>query len=301
MTIKNKMLSNEYEYRNVIELTGTASKYIRVPSSLIIDTEMSDKRVGVFAYLHIYKGIHNKLYISVPELVKWAGYVHDTHKGGNNDKFIDALDELNDRGYLTYYDNITRSSCTKMEVDTNLIYEECLSNGFALLYVDEIEKILTYKSQNHKDTYMNSMTLLLVFAFLRKSIFRTPNRLKPEERSPEGIEKRKERCIEAYANSYKEISYMIGLSPKTVARAVQILEELNLIVVAEPYRLKNEEGCYRTPYTIFANYEKREDSNLLVSGIEYAKGEIAKKAEKISDYRTQYNINWEKFEKKRLN
>lgn len=287
-----KELSKEYEYRNPIELKGLASNYIKIPCSVILDDEMDNRRVAVFTFLSIYKGLNHRMYMSIPSIVEWYGYKSDTHKGGINDKFLNSLDELSDRGYVTdMTEEVKRTNCFEIEFDTQFVYDECSAYSFAILYLDEIEKIVNYKNTNLKDNHLNNLNVLLVFAFLRHAIFRTPNRLKPEEQSEEGIAGRRKRCIEAYANTYKDIAEQLGLSERTVSKAVRVLEELELIVVDETFRILNEKGEFRTPYTLFANMEKRERKHLLAKGINYARGEMERKALKIREYEPMFHIN----------
>lgn len=286
-----QQLDETFEYRDFEELKGSAARYIKIPSSIILYTEMNSKRVSVFTYLSIYKGLNDKLNFSVPLFLEWAGYKSDTHKGGINDSIIDVTDCLSDLDYLYYSENrLTRTSCVEVKFNTQLVFDDCSCMSFAIIYLDEIEKIMQYKDYNSKDTYLNCNTVLLVFAFLRHAIFRTPNKLKPEERSPEGIKSRRERCIEAYADSYKEIGKLLDLSDRTVSKAVKILEELGLIVVAEAYHIKNELGGFNTPYTLFANAYKREKDMLLFTGENYAIDEINRKAAKIRQYNPYFHI-----------
>ena len=288
---KHVELNHEYEYRSVIELEGIASNYIKIPSSVILDTELRSNRVAVFSYLSLYKGIHSRLFVSVPSLLEWTGYKHDPRKGGTNDKFVETLDGLNDRGYLTFMGDLTRTACIEMEFDTQKVFDICFHESFAILYADEIEKIMKYRNANKKDTQLNNVNVLLVFAYLRNVIFRIPNKLKPENRNPEGIKQRREACIEAYATNYKDIAEEIGLSERTVSKAVSVLQELKLIVVDECFRIRTEDGEFRTPYTLFANYEKRDGKYLLTSGLDYARGEMERKAKAIRQYNQFYRIN----------
>ena len=284
----------EYEYTSYKELEGIAKVYIRIPKSLIINKELDSKRISVYTYLHSYKGLHSKMVFSLPMYLKWANYKSDAHNGGINNKIISLMDRLNDIGYITYTDStLTRKNkCIELEFNTNFVYEECVNQGgFAVVWLDEVEKIMNYKEFDANDTYMNCNIVLLVFSFLRCSIFRTPNRLNPEDRSEEGIERRRKKCIEAYAESYKNISQEIGISERMVSNAVKILKKLELIEFAEPYRIKNDNGEYRTPYTIFANVEKREREKLFTFDRNYAINEIERKEASIRKYSTvNYNL-----------
>jgi hypothetical protein len=131
-----------------------------------------------------------------------------------------------------------------------------------------------------------------VFSYLRNKISRRPNELKPEERTSDGIEKRKERLPDAYASNIIDIANELNISPKTLSRIIDILEdELKLIVTDRAYRVKNENGEFRTLPTIFANAYKREDKYLLETGKNYARTEIELKAENMKQHYQDYRID----------
>lgn len=283
MIIGKEFNSNKYEYRFPKELGIDKSNYIRIPMSLLVDNELDKNRVAVYAYIAMYRGLNNKVLFSIPQFLKWAGFKSDTHTGGINDKVLGTLNELNEKGYFVYLDEMTKTSTTEIEVDLKFINEEC-EGDFAFVYIDEIEKIMKLKKSNPKDAHLNSFSVLLTFAFLRRKIFRRINELKPEERYPEKVKDRRERCPEAYASTYIEIADEIGLSSSTVSKAVKILSDLKLIVFEEAYHVRMEDGEFRTPYTMFTNYEKREDKYLLDSGIEYAHAEMIYKMKQINKY-----------------
>ena len=90
------------------------------------------------------------------------------------------------------------------------------------------------------------------------------------------------------------IGELVGLSERTVSKAVEVLQELKLIVIDECFRIRNEQGDFRTPYTLFANYEKRDGKYLVLSGLDYARGELERKAKKINEYNSLYCINEKK-------
>lgn len=283
MIISKDFNSSKYEYRFPKELGIDKSNYIRIPMSLLVDNKLDKNRVSIYAYIAMYRGLNSKVLFSVPKFLEWAGFKSDTRSGGINDKVLDTLNRLSDMGYFVYLDEMTRTSTAEIKVDMQFINEEC-EDDFAFVYIDEIEKIMKFKKNNPKDAHLNSFSVLLTFAYLRRKIFRRINELKPEERYPEQMAERRERCPEAYASTYQEIGVSVGLSSRTVSKAVKILWELKLIVFEESYHVRLEDGEYRTPYTMFTNYEKREDKYLLDSGIEYAHAEMRNKMKQINKY-----------------
>ena len=285
-----KRLDEKYEYRDYVDLEGVSGKYFYVPRTLIRDTKLDANRISVFTYISIYRGLNNKMIFSVPRFLKWANYKSDSHKNGINNKIIETLDMLNDKGYVVYCDNgfVKKTSSVEIETQPEFIGLKCENGGgFGVLYVDEVEKIMNYQIAL-KSTHFNCNTILLVFAYLRDAIYRTPNELKPEERSPEKIADRKKRLPEAYNASFKEIASNLGISDRSVATAIEILEDLKLIVTAKAYHFKNENGEFRTPDIIFANAYKREDKKLLTFDESYAKEQIENKARIMRKYFEKY-------------
>lgn len=275
--------SNRFEYRSPKELEGDKAHYIFVPMSLITDSELNNNRVALFAYLSIYRGLNSKVLFSVPKFIEWAGFKSNTHTGGINDKVLETLDMMNDIGYLAYCDEPSRSSLFEIKMDMQYITEAC-ENNFAILYIDEIEKIMAFKREMGKTSHLNSFSVSLVFAYLRRKIFRRPNELNPEEQTTDGIKSRRERCPEAYACEYKSIGTDLGLKPRVVSKSAKILERLELLVVEEAYHFKTDDGEYRTPYTMFANYEKREGRYLLDYGANYAHREMELREKDIASH-----------------
>lgn len=264
-----------------IPLEGMASKFIRIPLSIILDDEMDARRVGVLSYLKCRCGIDNIVNFSVPDIVEWCGAKPNKGANGTNNKFLNIIDALNDRGYLTYLNEPSRSAFMKCEFDSDKYEEEC--KRFAVVYLDELNKILNYKKTNTKDAHLTNTTILLVFAFLRANIIRRRNQIEYTTGNlTNDIKERRLKEPEAYNDNLKNISNELGISQQTLAKVLDILEhELKLIVTDEIYRIKNDKGEFRTMDTIFANAYKRLNNELLATGEEYSRAEIEAKVEKM--------------------
>lgn len=284
-------IDNRYEYPKTL-LEDSQSKYIYVPLSVITDTELDIRRVGVFSYLRIHCGLNDVIGFTIPDMVEWCGGKSDRKINGTNDKFLNVMDLLSNKNYLTYLTDKSRSSYMKCRFNTSHCYNDCSSNGYAVIYLDELEKIMSYKKENSKDSVLNNITILLAFAYFRNKIKRRPNELKPEERTAEGVQKRRERMPDAYYSNINDAANDIGISSKTLSKIIDILEyELKLIVTDRPYRIKNEDDEYRTPPTIFANAYKRDDKYLLATEDGYSRNEIKMKAEYMKKYYKGYEID----------
>lgn len=284
------LVDGKYEYKRIL-LEESQSKYISIPLSVITDTELDIKRVGIFSYLRAHCGLNNVIGFTISDMVEWCGGKSDRRINGTNDKVLSTLDILSDRGYLTYLTEKSRSSYMKCKFDMNNYCESC-SNGYAVIYLDELEKIMNYQKENLKDGTLNNTTILLVFAYLRNKIRRRPNELMPEERTNDGIKKRKERLPDAYGSNINDIANELNISSKTVSKIIDILEYgLELIVTDRAYRVKNVNNEFRTLPTIFANAYKREDKYLLATGETYSRTEIALKAKNMKQHYQDYKID----------
>lgn len=292
------LVDGKYEYKK-IPLEELQSKYIYIPLSVITDTELDIRRVSIFSYLRIHCGLNNVIGFTIPDMVEWCGGKPDRRTNGTNDKMLSTLDALSDEGYLTYLTETSRSSYMKCKLNTSYYYEMC-SSGYSAIYLDELEKIMNYKKENSKDSTLNNTTILLVFSYLRNKIRRRPNELMPEERTSEGIRKRKERLPDAYGSNINSIADELNISSKTVSKIIDILEqELKLIVTDRAYRVKNEDDEFRTLPTIFANAYKREDKYLLNTGDDYSRTEIELKAENMKQHYQDYRIDKRKRKNKK--
>lgn len=278
----------KYEYDKV-PLTELESKYIYIPMSVIVDKELDSKRIGVFSYLRIHCGLNDIVGFTIPDMVEWCGMKPNKREGKNNDKFLSVVNDLVNRGYLTYLTEKSKSSYIKCKINMEYYYNKC-SNGFSVIYLDELQKILSYK--NLQGNSINNTNLLLVFAYFRNKIKRRPNELKPEERTTKNIKLRKERLPDAFDGNINDISKELGIHKQTVAKIVDILEyELELIVTDRAYRIKNDKDEFRTLPTIFANAYKRDDKYLLLTGEDYGRTEIQLKAENMKQYYQDYKID----------
>ena len=283
------------EFKAICKLEGPSKNYFRIPDEIIYNCELGKIRIALYAYLYIHKGINDIVNFSVPLFLNWAGLKSDSHSGGMNDKVLTAMELLSDMGYVCFVGDkkLTRTSCAEIQFNTQLVHNMCCSGDrFAIVYLDEVESIMRYKNEKKSDTHFNSFSILLVFVYLRRSIIRRKNKLNPEERSEERIKDRRMRIPEAYNGKYKDIAFELGISERIVSKSVEILRRLKLIVVGVPYRIRGIDGEYRTPDFLFSNFQKRDEGQLLISGIEYAKTEINLKAKQMHDYHKKFGVNY---------
>lgn len=279
----------EYEYSSYVDLDDVSCNYFRVPSSIISGIDIGDKRVSVFSFFSIRRGLDRNLLFSVNNIVKWMKKQPNRNANGINNKIIQTIKNLSDWGYLELFDELNNSSCIEANFNLQKISHECdeRKDGFALIYLDELNKILSYQDLNTKDVFFNNDIVLLVFAYLRMKIYRRSNKLLLGEINLDNredheydIKERMLRAPEAYDCYYYEIAEELGLSPRIVSKAVNVLWNLNLIYFEPLPRIKYNDK-WRTDHTIFCNTYKREKNYLLASGSDYYMQEIVNKKKKL--------------------
>ena len=284
---RDTYLSGHYEYSSPMELDSVSGNYFAVPASIIFDTEMTEKRTTVFSFFSVYRGLNCNLFFSINNIVKWMGKQPNRHSNGINTKIMQIIERLKGEGYLTLSEELTNSSCIEATFNLSKISHECDNERFAIIYLDELNKILSYQNPNTKDAFLNSDVILLVFSFIRMKIYRRRNKLFLEEIGVDNknnheldIQTRKLRSPEAYDCFYYEIAEELGLTARTVSKAVDVLNELGLIY-SEPLPRIKYENKWRTDHTIFCNTYKREGSYLLANGKDYYLTEIENKKKKL--------------------
>lgn len=293
------------EYLNPVELDDDSKYYITIPHSLIIPDESVVKNVDkavvkksltVFSHMYVRKGGDNKVLFSVNHIVEQLGLVPNRTANGINAKILCAIDFLRDKGYISIDDIPNSRKLVYAKFNAKAVADEIHGeNRFAIIYVDELEKIMSYRFSNKQNTYSTNIdSLLLVFAYLRMMIYRRRNEFLPGEGNIDGkdsrdndIVARRLRSPDVYDCFYGDIADDLGLSARVVSEAVDILrDELHLIYYeALPrfkYKDENGEVRWRTDCTLFCNTYKREGAFLLASGTEYYESEIENKKRKLA-------------------
>lgn len=291
-------MNEAIEFPLTTKLEGNARTFIQIPSSVILDTDMNPIRTIVFSYFSFKRGLDCKLIFSVNEVVKWLNKIPNRTKEGISNKVLQSIKDLKDRGYLAYWNeaferegNYKKSIWEKyIETEFNMdkIESECKQDDetkeykqYAIIYLDELQKILDYSPED-KEAYSNTFIIYLVFAYLRMILLQKKRR---NTCCAEYLETRRKTYPEAYNCFYFEIADALGISNRAVGKAIGVLRELDLIYSENLPKIryidKDNEIRFRTDHTIFCNTYKREYGYLLASGESYYLEEIANKKKRI--------------------
>lgn len=279
------MSEDNFEYPSPKLLTGKAARYINIPASLIFDLQTDAKDLAAFTFLSVKRSVDDSVTFSLTDdLVKWNGFAPSRQPNGINHKFIDSLEKLREKGYIS---DVSKSGpYYRLTFNSQKVYDECQEYSFAVLYLDEIEKVIQHRNTDG-DRYLNIPTLLFMLMFFRNSICRRPNKIRQE-----GDETENRRILfpEAYNDKFVNISKKLGVPPRTVAKAVSILAELDLLVVNRSFNVRIAHDRFRTQDLIFANPYKREGSYLLDDSPEYSRREIENKEKLLQKHNPKYKL-----------
>lgn len=273
------------EHPNQAKLEGDSSIYFRVPASIILDKDSDERRISTFSFFSIRRGMDNSVTFTINGMAKWLNKKPDRHSGGTNDKLSIETTRLAEQGYISLSGKLGNTSEADAVFNLSKVSNECDSDYFSIIYLDELKKILSYNSKGtDKGGFKGTDAILLVFAYIRMKIIRRRNRLFPEEIGSKGMEhdikSRRSKNPEAYDCFLYEIADDLGLSTRAVSNAIDALSEMKLIYSEQLPRTSNN-GKWQTNRTIFCNWYKRENGSLLTSGEDYYLSEVKNKKNKL--------------------
>lgn len=259
-------------------LEGQEKFFIQIPESVILNETLGDKRITALSYFLYYKNMVGNVNFSINKIVEWIGRKPNKRTGRINHMFTDAVLKLVQSNFIELYEEPSNSVCTSAVVNVDEICDRCNKEYFAIIYFDELEKILGYRNDNCLDGYMDNESVLMVFAFLRLEIRLRRNEFYENEFDVDG---RRTKYPEAYDGYYCDIATMLGLSERSVSKAVDVLNDLGLIY-SETLPREKDGDKWVTNATIFCNRYKRQNDFLLESGEEYYMREVENKKKKIA-------------------
>lgn len=263
-----------YEYDSKSKLDGNDGVYFRIPKEVIINNDSNDMLITTFMFFAVRRGLDDKVMFNINWMVKWHGKNSDRHSRGINSKFVSAINRLCDLGYVSLEDAIENIKMCIAEFNTKKVKDECDEDYFAIVYLDEYNKIMRYDT---KSKYINNDVLLRVYAYLKMNIRNRSNRLSNEEACQDNpIETRRIRRPEAMNLYYRDEAEELGISERAMSQAVKVLHELGLLYY-EPLPRVKVDGKWRTNHTLVCNMYKRENGYLLSYGDDYYIREISNK------------------------
>lgn len=283
------------EYPNPRRLEGDSGVCFAIPSSIIFEDDPSGKLVSAFSFFSVSRGLNCKAMFTLNAIAEWDGKKPSRVAGGTNSKFADAISVLADKDYLSLDGDLSNTKCCIATFNKDKVSKECDDGRFAVVYLDELNMMLGWSNENKKDVSLTNDTLLRVFAYLRMLIYRRRNRLMPEEKGRgsnlvEDVAIRRKKSPDAYNGYYQDMAEELGISPRVMSKAVEVLCNMGLLY-SEPLPRMKINGRWKTTHTVFCNAYKREGQYLLASGSEYYGVEIANKKKKLNIIGSGYSAD----------
>lgn len=225
--------------------------YIKIPREIIYDQSIGNKRVIIFSYLCSRRALDDTVAFSISELCHWSKLKPNYHDGKVNQKYLETLQSFSQLNYFGSYPDFEKllkekkNSTDYYNIQLN-IEKFDISDNFAIIYFDEIERIINYKEELESTdidlTRMSSAYILLLLSYLRVNMNRNPD---------------KPLCC---YRLYQKISEDIGLSERYVSRIVEILSIMEIIKYQEGkrkrYEKSNGEYGFVTAPKVFADVRR---------------------------------------------
>ena len=102
-------MPEKYEYPSPVELNNDTGNYFAIPASIILNTNMNEKRTTIFSFFSIRRGLDCGLMFSVNNIVKWTGKQPNRNANGINNKIIQIIEALKDGRCIDPSDQMQRS------------------------------------------------------------------------------------------------------------------------------------------------------------------------------------------------
>lgn len=254
--------------------------YIKIPLSIITNKDLNSKRVLVLIYFLAHmSSFNNMVCFNLEMIIKYFNLKNPNKNSKFKKDIADIIKYLFDNDYLYKNNLIETSSILKNEIITCYVNTDRYNDErFALIYLDDIYKIINYK--NNKNNNQLKIYMFLLLSYIR---------IKIPIRTHESFF-----YIEAYNGFYKNISDELGNATyKYISESFNILQELEIIYHEQIKRFKNKQGYWINAGLVFANmykriFDKNNDDTYEIkeisSGEDYYKKETDRKIKSIYNY-----------------
>lgn len=265
----------------ISKLDSRSSKYIVIPSSVILDGKECEKLITVFSYFFIKRGLDDTVSSSINMIAKWCGKNPNRSQRGISAKLLAAVNKLNEDGFISVSDNPSGANIVETNVNLGMITKLCQEDRerFATVYIDEILKIVKYDGLSSSNKTLDNDVLLHVFAYLRMMIYRRKS--DPSATQYGDNDERRVRTTETYNCYIQDMAEELGLSPTIASDAITALREMELIYFEPLPRLKYDDSTWRTGHTVFCNWYKRESGYLVAEGSAYYEEEVKNRKKQL--------------------
>lgn len=220
--------------------------YVKVPKEIVLENSLTEHRISVLCYLNYNQTWERTVGYSPIHMIQWCGYKTNWRKlpnGNKNiyDKFLDCMDWYFKNGYIIDFDS---KKYTRNTFQASLLNEDVIfpKNNFGLLYDFEIKAIMDYQSPYKP---LNRSIILLLLSYIRAFTWIRSNQISGHS------EKSKKNKPEIFYSQFKTIGESLGVNPRLISRATNILCELGIIKKHKMPAYKDSDNNWHSGEIIF--------------------------------------------------
>lgn len=232
--------------------TGIPKVNVRVPNhivkvakDIILQPNVTEHRISVLFYLNYNRTWENIVNYSPIHMIQWCGYKPNWNRHKNResiyDKFLSSMQWIFSNGYIIDFD---KSRFVQNTLQSSLLNLDLIepNKDFAIIYDFEYETIMEYDSPYKP---LTKSVLLLVFSYIKAF---TWNRFSSISGHSEKTKKSKP---EIFHSQFEIMSQFIGIKPKMISKATEILEQMGLIITHRMPRYQDTDGNWHTDDIIY--------------------------------------------------
>lgn len=232
--------------------TGIPKVNVRVPNhivkvakDIILQPNVTEHRISVLFYLNYNRTWENIVNYSPIHMIQWCGYKPNWNRHKNResiyDKFLSSMQWIFSNGYIIDFD---KSRFVQNTLQSSLLNLDLIepNKDFAIIYDFEYETIMEYDSPYKP---LTKSVLLLVFSYIKAF---TWNRFSSISGHSEKTKKSKP---EISHSQFEIMSQFIGIKPKMISKATEILEQMGLIITHRMPRYQDTDGNWHTDDIIY--------------------------------------------------
>lgn len=221
------------------------NQIVKVPKEVILQQNIPEHRISALFYLNYNRTWENTVNYSSIHMIQWCGYKANWNRHKNResiyDKFLSSMKWLFSNGYVIDFDESKFTQNTLQSSLLNLDLTEP-NKDFAIVYDFEYETIMKYDSPYKP---LTKSILLLVFSYIKAFMWIRFTSVSGHS------EKTKKSKPEIFHSQFETMSQFIGIKPKMISKATEILEQMGLIKTHRMPRYQDFDGQWHTDDIIY--------------------------------------------------
>lgn len=218
---------------------------VKVSKNIILQPNVPEHRISTLFYLNYNRTLENIVNYSPIHMIQWCGYKPNWNRHKNResiyDKFLSSMQWMFSNGYIIDFDKdkYVQNTLQSSLLNLNLIEP---SKDFAIIYDFEYKTIMKYDSPYKP---LTKSILLLVFSYIKAFTWIRFTSISGHS------EKTKKSKPEIFHSQFEIMSQFIGIKPKMISKATDILERMGLIKTHRMPSYQDSDGQWHSDDIIY--------------------------------------------------